>query len=310
MKWPCNKDFAFTIIDDTDNSTITNTKPVYDLLYSNGLRTTKTVWVYPPRDSFKGSALTSDAKYLDYVKELAEKGFEIQLHNVGSGFFSRAEILEGLDVFEKMLETKPTIQINHNINPDNIYWGQKRHVFPLNLIISMLKPYPYLGGHTPSSEHFWGDWVKRHIKYSRNHTFLGINTLKFDPKMPYRVKHKANGPMYWFSSSDAYAVENFNQLLSKRNIEKLKKENGCCIIYTHFASRFVGKDGMLNNEFKKRIEYLSNQNGYFATASEILDHLLKQKKASNHYASWFYLAQLDLKWIVNKIRKKILFPEQ
>ncbi len=33
LKWPLNKDFAFTIIDDTDNSTVQNIKPIYDFLY-------------------------------------------------------------------------------------------------------------------------------------------------------------------------------------------------------------------------------------------------------------------------------------
>jgi hypothetical protein len=44
MNWPNNKDFAFTIIDDTDNSTVSNVKPIYNLLADLGLKTTKTVW--------------------------------------------------------------------------------------------------------------------------------------------------------------------------------------------------------------------------------------------------------------------------
>ncbi len=52
MEWPSGKKFAFTIIDDTDHGTVSNLKPVYDLLNELGIKTTKTVWVYPPRDSF------------------------------------------------------------------------------------------------------------------------------------------------------------------------------------------------------------------------------------------------------------------
>ena len=44
MRWPEDKAFAFTIIDDTDYATIENIKPVYDFLYDAGLKTTKTVW--------------------------------------------------------------------------------------------------------------------------------------------------------------------------------------------------------------------------------------------------------------------------
>lgn len=52
MQWKSGKDFAFTIIDDTDGSTVGNTKPIYDYLAGRNIRTTKTVWVYPSRDRF------------------------------------------------------------------------------------------------------------------------------------------------------------------------------------------------------------------------------------------------------------------
>ena len=53
MTWPNGKRFAFTIIDDTDKSTVENIKPVYDYLYSHGLKTTKTVpgTAFPDRRS-------------------------------------------------------------------------------------------------------------------------------------------------------------------------------------------------------------------------------------------------------------------
>ena len=52
VRWPQGKSFAFTIVDDTDESTIENTKPVYDVLAGLGFRTTKTVW--PLRPHTKG----------------------------------------------------------------------------------------------------------------------------------------------------------------------------------------------------------------------------------------------------------------
>src|SRR6202040_3687090 len=42
--FPGGKRFALTIIDDTDVATVENLKPIYDLLYESGMRTTKTVW--------------------------------------------------------------------------------------------------------------------------------------------------------------------------------------------------------------------------------------------------------------------------
>ena len=46
--WPQGKRFAFTIVDDTDMSTVENVGPVYDFLSELGLRTTKTIWPIAP----------------------------------------------------------------------------------------------------------------------------------------------------------------------------------------------------------------------------------------------------------------------
>jgi hypothetical protein len=53
VKWPNGKAFAFTIVDDTENSTVENMKPVYDLPGSLGFLTTKTVWPLKPLNQNK-----------------------------------------------------------------------------------------------------------------------------------------------------------------------------------------------------------------------------------------------------------------
>ncbi|NMA72702.1 MAG: hypothetical protein GX963_00760 [Bacteroidales bacterium] len=98
INWPYDKKFAFTIVDDTDGGTVSNLKPIYDLLYESGIKTTKTVWVYPSRDKFKGGSLL-DNNYLEFIKQLEQRGFEIALHNVGSGSFTKKEIEKGLELF-------------------------------------------------------------------------------------------------------------------------------------------------------------------------------------------------------------------
>ena len=44
LDFPEGRKFAFTILDDTDDATVENVRPVYDLLTELGFRTTKTVW--------------------------------------------------------------------------------------------------------------------------------------------------------------------------------------------------------------------------------------------------------------------------
>src|SRR2546425_798160 len=45
MKFPHGKKVAFTTLDDTDEPTLGNVKPVYDALKGPGIRTTKTSWL-------------------------------------------------------------------------------------------------------------------------------------------------------------------------------------------------------------------------------------------------------------------------
>ena len=236
---------------------------------------------------------------------LFKHGFEIGLHNVGSGDFKREEIIQGINLFFELFGQFPKIHINHSTNKDNLYWGDKRYGQILNAIIKLLygKKRRYYGDE-PTSKYYWGDYSKKHVKYIRNRVFNGINTLKYDERMPYMENSKKYSN-YWFSSSDGHTIEEFNALLSKQNINKLKQEKGLCIVYTHFASGFVDNKGNLNSEFEEKIEYLSNQNGWFAPASDILDFLLEKNGSIN--ANQSYINKLDMKWLFDRVWKKLKY---
>ena len=90
----------------------------------------------------------------------------------------------------------------------------------------------------------------------------------------------------------------FLKLLSKENVDRLVKEKGCCILYTHFAYDFVNEQGILSQDFKDAIDYLAAQNGWFVPASTILDYALADKayRPSKVYAMW-----MDLKWLIEKV---------
>lgn len=300
--FPSNKKFAFTIIDDTDNSTLTNTKPIYDLLNRLGFKTTKTVWVYDAFDKYHLTQTLQDPSYQIFINGIRKQGFEIALHSVGSGSFFRNEIIEGLDKYNEFIGEYPKVYINHSKNPDNIYWNiNDRLAWPISMIISFFNllrnsRYKYFG-HVEGSKHFWGDISKSKIKYLRNLTFNDINTLKQDPKMPYRDISKSKYSNYWFSSSDGHTIDEFLELISNENVDKLEREEGCCIVYTHFAEGFV-ENGVVNPEFQKRLEYLSKKGGWYAPASEILDYLNE-----DNVANYYYKLKLSFKWIFNRIIK-------
>lgn len=305
MDWPGKKAFVFTIFDDTDNSTVANTKPVYDLLRELGMRTTKSVWVYPPRGRFTGQSL-SDLNYLAWIQSLHTEGFEIGLHNVGDGDFTRSEILQGLDLFRDHLGFYPRIHTNHVSNRDNIYWLEDRFEWPFRQLYRWYRILRGMEskslGSQPGSNCFWGDACKKHIAYIRNHTCQDINTLKFDPLMPHKTINKDAFSNLWFSSSDGHTVEEFCDLLKPESVHRLMTEGGVCIVYTHFASGFVDQNNAVKPQVRKRLEHLASLNGYFAPVGTVLDHLITHRKASAaaHPPSNF-------RWLLDRVIKKIRY---
>ena len=311
--YPGGHSFAFTIIDDTDNGTVENLKPLYDLLQSLGMRTTKTIWVYPSRDRFLGDSL-ADPECVRWLLDLHGRGFEIGLHGVGSGEFSRREILEGLDRFKDVFGRYPTIHTNHSQNPDNLYWSPRNRMVPpfglgYTLVSTLVR---LLGwrkciyrGEDPASPHFWGDVAKQHVKYIRNLTFNGINTLAYDPRMPYQVPSKARYSNYWFSSSDGRAVEEFVALLAQKNVDRLEAQRGTCIVYTHFASGFV-RDGRVDPQFEARLRHLVRRNGWFVPASEVLGHLLA-RQGGDRAPGYPYLARVASIWLQDRLLKVLRY---
>ena len=294
--YPNGKNFAFTITDDPDYNKLDAIRPLYDFLNSLDMKTTVAVWVedpvrttgipdvlkiYDPGDSCEKK------EYCQYIQYLQDKGFEIALHTVSGGNDFRERTIEGYEKFKSLFGKYPKINIMHSNNLENIYWGKKVvNNRALNKIIGLLSEksnLPY-SGEIPESDYFWGDILKANTKYVRLWGTTDINTLKFNPSMPY---HDPKKPFvnYWFSFSDGYNVDIFNKLISEQNVKKLKKERGTSIVYTHFSSKFTRKrnDGIyyLDEVFKDRIEKLAgDKQGWFVPASEILDRLLLMKNVN------------------------------
>ncbi len=298
ITWPNGHDFAFTVVDDTDGATVRNVKPVYDYLYEKGILTTKTLWTFPVRDEvFRGECL-EDEEYLEFLCELRDRGFELGFHNAGSGGFRREETLRALELFREKLGEYPRMHINHASNIENIYWGEKRFSPVIRKLYSLLRKNIRSLGAEEGSEYFWGDACKEHIKYIRNRTFRDINTLKADPRLVYPETGKEKYSNYWFSSSDGMRLAPFLKLLSPKNVDRLEREGGCCIVYTHFAYDFVDEDGSLSEDFKRCIDYIVSKNGWFVPAGEILDYVLADRE---YKPSRAYETRKDFKWFFERI---------
>ncbi len=275
IRFPEQKCFAFTVVDDTDFGTVASVAPVYDWLAECGLRTTKTVWTIGATEPVRiGGASLDEPEYLDFVLRLRDQGFEIASHGATSHGVPRYENIRALELFRRRVGCYPRLHCNHYLNRDGLYWGQARLS---NLCHRLIYSVANFGkkrrfeGHVVTSPFFWGDVARRHIRYVRNFVFSEINlcrapgrVLYSDPKRPFVD--------CWFTSTRAPDVESFLATLSDANQERLQQEGGICILYTHFGSGFV-TDGVLNPGVRHCIRQMAARPGWFVPASELLDYL-------------------------------------
>ena len=278
VSFPGGKQFAFSIVDDTDMATLERVKPLYDLLHQYGFRTTKTVWVLESNDLShspnQGDTL-QDSAYRGYIENLKEWGFEIALHGVRGGSSQRQDVVDGLEKFKRVFGEYPGIHINHSLNRDNVYWGEHRWSFaPFYWSYAIVAKQKFLG-HDSTSPYFWGDLVKERIKYVNQFTYSDINLLAVNPSMPYRLRDKPY-VNYWFPTADGDNLDRFEMLLGTDNLDRLEREGGVCLVYTHMAAGSFNKGGGADPRFEARLKDLASRNGWFVPASEILDYLREQ----------------------------------
>jgi hypothetical protein len=112
MRLPRERSFAFSILDDTDDSMLENARPVYERLRELGLRTTKTVWLVDcpegSRDFYAADTLQR-AESLAFVRELAKDGFEIASHGATMETSVRERTVRGIELLERELGHCPRL---------------------------------------------------------------------------------------------------------------------------------------------------------------------------------------------------------
>lgn len=276
--YPDGKRFAFTIVDDTDMATLERNRPVYEVLQRYGLRTTKTVWVLPATEtghpSNAGDSL-ADPDYRAFISDLQGAGFEIGLHGVRGGSSERADIVVGLEEFRRVLGSYPRLHVNHSMNRDNLYWGSDRWSFaPFRWLYAIAKDVDF-SGQEPESPRFWGDLAQQRIRYVNQFTFRDINLLNVTTSFPYHLPDK---PLvnFWFPTVNGDNLDQFEALLSPDNLDRLEREGGVCLVYSHLGAGSFNKGDGVNPRFEDRIRDLASRAGWFVPASELLDYLAAQ----------------------------------
>jgi len=281
-RFPEGKRFAFTIFDDTDVATVENVAPVYDLLASLGMRTTKTVWPFSwhgGRSNFASSETLEDRHYLTFVQSLAVQGFEIASHGASMETSDRELTIRAHERLKEVFGAIPRSYANHSWNRENLYWGADRIDLPLlrPLYARMLSIAPdYYQGHIPGSPMWWGDICAEHHDYVRNLTFNALNAMDVNPGMPY---HDPSRPLvkYWFSATDAEDCTEFIARFSQAEVDKLEAAGGVCIVATHLGKGYA-HDGVVHPRVSAILKDLASRNGWFVPVSDVLDFLLQQRR--------------------------------
>jgi len=274
--FPGGARFAFTIMDDTDNATVANVQPIYRLLESLGMRTTKTVWTVRCEEGsevFGAAETLDDPAYRDFVVDLARRGFEIAFHGATMESSHRERTIRALTRFAEMFGP-PRVHANHSFNRENLYWGVDRIDDPILRAVyraALGHSDDFYQGHVAGSPFWWGDLCASQIHYVRNLSFDEINLRRVNPSMPYRDERRPFVP-WWFSASDAENVDAFVELISVANQSRLEAEGGVCIVATHLGKGFC-VNGAVRDDVRQLLVQLAERRGWFVPVGRMLDEL-------------------------------------
>jgi hypothetical protein len=280
-RWPDGKSFAFTIFDDPDAQTYEDGKAVYSLLADLGFRTTRGVWPGPAvRTPNSPGETCQNVLYRRHSAELQSLGFEVGYHNTTKHSSTRDEIIRGLDAFREYFGGDPKSMANH-YNAEAIYWGGKRVTPPVRTVYRFATLGRTNGAHFGEVEghpSFWGDVCRERIQYCRNFVFSDINTLAVCPWMPY---YDGRRPFVnaWYASAEGSNVARFTRTICEANQDRLEREGGACIMYTHFGHGYV-ENGRLHPTFTALMQRFSRKNGWFVPVGVLLDYLRRGRDSA------------------------------
>lgn len=304
--YPGDKQFAFSIFDDTDVATVEYIRPIYELLYQLGFRTTKSVWPLPYQgpSAYRGSDTLADAEYASYVCDLQERGFEIAFHGARMESSERGETIAAFEAYKQILGRYPTAYAAHAHNRDNLYWGVDRFRFRLfrwlYAALSSRREQPS-EGHRKESTFYWADLAEQHLRYVRSFTYDDLNLWNVTNAVPYKTAGTP-GVRAFFPSSFADNVEEFIELLSPARQMQLERERGLAIVGTHFGKGFL-RNGRVHPGVVDVLTGLSRRPGWFQPVSTVLDYLTGAQ-GGTVLLEGYQLFRLEALWFWHSVRRR------
>lgn len=307
IEWPDGHRFAFSIIDDTDGTTLRNGPPIYDALTTRGIFVTKTVWMdRSPAPSPIGGASCAEPDYLSWVLGLQRAGHEIGFHGARDHPSERAVTIDALDRFQQTFGHHPRVGADHGGNVEAMYWhhhrlsGLRSRAYQRTLHLA--RPgQPTSEGHLADSPYFWGDVHRDRIDYWRSFTHGDIDALRWCPSLPY---HDQRRPLvnHWFTASHAPTLVPLVELLQPDRLQELTDRGGACIAYTHLGAD-VAPGGVVDPRFLTVLDDLAARPGWFAPVSTLLDHVRAQRP--EQALSDQVRRRMERRWIGEHLRTRL-----
>lgn len=276
LSWlPDSYQAAVAITDDPDNGDILAFKTMYDFLMSIDFPTTRAMWVYknaeptgtPPLKINFTAPLLTESECLDYCKVLTKKGFEICLHGASSGNNNRFQTIDALNFLAKEINPS-SVYICHSKNAENLYWDVRTANSAIEKKILQLYTKNICFGEVVDSPYFWGDICREKIRFIRMFRTRAVNTLSFNPSMPY---HDFSKPFvnFWFSATKGYIPT----LFTESNIDKLCEQHGASILY-QYMHKYIISTSVIKDEVKRALERVAGDSRILKKpASFILERL-------------------------------------
>lgn len=302
--WPDGHRAAFAVFDDTDNTTMENGPPVYDLLDEFDVRVTKSVWpIAPAGPPLVGGSTLDDDEYRDWVLGLQTRGHEIGFHNATDHPSVRSDTIRALDRFEEVFGCPPRVGADHAGNREALYWGSRRltgwrsHAYAGAQKV-MRPNRPTFSGEDPRSDYFWADVCRERITYWRNFCFDEVDLLRVSPRMPYHDPRRGY-VNYWFTSTDGSTPPRFVRHLTEPKLDRLESDGGVCIMYTHLGLGFAA-DGRVDARFVDAMDRLSRRRIWVAPVGDVLDHLRAQM--DDTVLTDRERRVLENRWVIDRLR--------
>ena len=280
LTWlPGRHEAGIAISDDPDNGAIAGFKKIYDLLQRLHFPTSRAMWVFDPVEPTGTPSLPirffaptlSDPECLEYCKELHQKDFEICLHGASSGNNTRERTIAAIEFMEREIGPLRTF-ICHSKNAENLYWDHKCVPLPFLSFLVGLYSKNSCFGEVKGSNYFWGDICRNKVSYIRLFRTRQINTLAFNPSMPYHDFHMPY-VNYWFSATKGYLP----RVCAPGRIDSLCKQRGAGIIY-QYLHKYVDANGSIDPRVQESLERMAGDRRIFISPVSLLLDRLRQAR--------------------------------